>query len=187
MDVISEGDGVTSTRCATQLLRAMPRSLTLALIVVCVACSSSRTNQASPCVENQLAPSPSGGPDRFVKPSYVPAGFRVEVFEDRGPRRVLLTGKKVAGVSPVVDLQLFVPEPGAGTKATPEIQLDGSHKFSAKWDVGDRTVLATSVFVDRDEFDKIVRSIAVVDAAQFCGFVAEHDGRVFYAASSGSR
>ena len=184
MGVISQGDGVTSTRGAAQTMQAMPRSLLLALIVACVGCSSSPTNQASPCVEAQLAPSPSGGPDRFVKPSYVPAGFRVEVFEDRGPRRVLLTGKKVAGVVPVVDLQLFVPEPGAGTKATPEIQLDGSRKFSAKWDMDDRTVLATSVFVDRDEFDKIIRSIIVVDAAQFCGFVAQHDGRVFYSAGS---
>jgi hypothetical protein len=158
------------------------------LIVACAACGNdSPSTRSSECVPERLASSSDGTPNKFVRPSYVPAGFKVDVFEDRGPRRVVLTGKKSSGLVPVIDLQLFAPDPGAEVRAAPEIRQDGASKFSAKWDADNRTILATAAFVSRDEFDKVVKSTTLIDATEFCAFVREHGGRLFAADSAAPR
>lgn len=169
-------------------LRVTRRScVVLLLIVGSVGCGDDGPEQASRCEADNAAASTIGTPDRFVKPSYVPAGYKVDVFEDRGPRRVILTGKSRSGVVPVVDLQLFTPEPGAEIRLTPEIRQDGAGKFSAKWNMEDRTVLATAAFVPREEFEKVLGSIALTDTTELCTFVREHDGRLVAPSTTPSR
>ena len=158
----------------------------LAFIVVCISCGGDAPQQARTCEESRTISS-SNTPDRFVRPSYVPTGFGVEVFEDRGPRRILLSGKTTAGVVPVLDLQLFAIEPGGEVRTAPEIRQDGAGKFSAKWNIDDRTVLATNAYAPRDEFDKVLKSITLADAAELCAFVREHNGQLIAAAPPASR
>jgi hypothetical protein len=155
------------------------------LVVAGVACGDDGgPTSSAQCTPEALGPSTDGSPNRFVRPAYVPPGFELDVFEDRGPRRVVLTGRATSGLVPVVDLQLFAPEAGAEVRTTPEIRQDAANKFSAKWDIENRTLLATAAYVARDEFDKVVRSITLVEATEFCAFVRDHDGRLFTATSA---
>jgi hypothetical protein len=169
-------------------MRATRQScLTLALIMLCISCGDDGPTQARSCEESRLVASTVDMPDRFVRPSYVPTGFSVEVFEDRGPRRIVLSGKSTAGVVPVVDLQLFAIEPGAEVRTSPEIRQDGAGKFSAKWNIDDRTVLATNAYAAREEFEKVIRSITLADTAELCAFVREHNGQLIAARPATSR
>jgi hypothetical protein len=159
----------------------------LALVVAGVACGDDGATPSAPCTPEVLGPSTGGSPNLFVRPGYVPPGFELDVFEDRGPRRVVLTGKETSGLVPVVDLQLFAHEAGAVVRTTPEIRQDAANKFSAKWDIEDSTLLATAAYVARDEFDKVVRSVTLVEATEFCAFVRDHDGRLFTATTVATR
>jgi hypothetical protein len=159
----------------------------LMFTIASVSCGGGEAPRASRCDTDEIASPTIGTPDRFVRPTYVPAGFDVEVFEDRGPRRVVLTGKAISGVVPAVDLQLLAIDPGAEILTSPEIRQDGAGKFSAKWNIDDRTVLATAAFAPRDEFDKVLRSITLVDTAQLCAFIREHNGRLFEAVPATSQ